>query len=110
MSDKTIDQLVQERVDQELAKYNIRKKVSAPICKGWLKLRKEIDRFCHEESGDMGFSYQSVQNAIYFPIKFALHLRRIDQITSEQVDTAQQIFEFIKRSYEIETYRRQLNE
>ncbi|MBB1085353.1 hypothetical protein H5R63_00780, partial [Limosilactobacillus sp. WF-MA3-C] len=39
----------------------------------------------------------TIQNAIYNPIKLILDLRRVNDMTAEQVPVARKIFEFIKQ-------------
>ncbi|AYM03608.1 hypothetical protein D8911_11670 [Levilactobacillus brevis] len=67
------------------------------VSRGWRVLRKEISEYCDQTCQKWEEpAYSGVQNAIYTPIRYALRVNRIDEITDEQAKSARRIFEFIK--------------
>ncbi|MBB1085318.1 hypothetical protein, partial [Limosilactobacillus fastidiosus] len=59
----------------------------------WRKLQKEIGDYCMN-TRKQGQGITTIQNAIYNPIKLILDLRRVNDMTAEQVPVARKIFEF----------------
>ncbi|MCP9313844.1 hypothetical protein [Liquorilactobacillus satsumensis] len=93
MSEPTLDELVEMKVNKILRKKGYSDK--RRICAGWLKLSAEISEYC-TENVEPGFAFSYVQNSIYYPIKYVLGLRRIDDIAEQDIKLARAIFYFIK--------------
>ncbi|WP_076634866.1 hypothetical protein [Lactiplantibacillus plantarum] len=93
ITEEELSRLIDRRIEERLAATNKRR-----TCDGWLKLRKEISDYCFEikDAHDDYIAFSGIQGAIYAPIKYALGLRRIDEMTNDQSISARRIFERIK--------------
>lgn len=75
------------------------KRKEPKISPDWRKLSKEIEQYSMLGKKQLGVGYQSVHNAIFYPIKFVLRLKNINDMTADQVPIAREIFEFIKEKH-----------
>lgn len=90
-----------EEEKREIAKMTadiLSKRNEPKINPDWRALSKEITEYC-SSTAEKGKGWATIQNAIYNPIKFVLDLRRVNDITSDQVPVARKIFEFIKQQH-----------
>lgn len=98
----SIDELIAVKVQQELAKY---RPSHRKISDGWLNLREEILSYCRDNNNiahkDKFYTYESVKQSIYAPIRYILKLSRLDDMTEEQAVIAREVFEYIKNKSEV---------
>lgn len=91
----SIDDLVALKVKEELAKYDKR---HIRISDGWLKLRKEISDYINFEMRDAtGMGFYACQKVFYDPIKAVTGVGRIDELSDEQVEVANEVFVYLRR-------------
>ena len=92
----TIDELVQKKVAEELAKYDYVPKPA--VSEKWKKLRKEISYYCDvnasQRNNEDGAT--TIKDAIYKAIRWSVDIHRINEMSDEQAESARNVFEFIK--------------
>ena len=92
LSEEDIKQIANEVY--ELQKQDKVLNVKEPIySKEWIKLRKEIDTWCHENKAGYGSGYQTLHDQIYGAIRFVTACSRIKSLTKYDVPAAKFIFE-----------------
>lgn len=91
LSEEDIDRIVEKKVKAVL------QKKEKKTCAEWLKLRKEIDTWCHVH-GDYSNrrSYQTLQNLIYSTLKFVTGVSRIDEIDESNIWQARDAWNYLK--------------
>lgn len=90
----TIDQLVEMKVKEELAKHRLEPR---KISQSWLDLRKEIDEYIkNNKYRDDNIQYSTLLSTIHKPIKWILGLRKIDEMTDEQSVVAREVFYYLR--------------
>lgn len=92
LSEEDIDKMVEEKVDEIL-----RKREKKKVCKEWIKLRSEIDTWCHIHSDcSKHRTYQTLQNLIYATLKFVTGVSRIDEIDESNIRQARDVWNYLK--------------
>ena len=85
----------------ELQKQDKTSSVKEPVySKEWIKLRKEIDAWCHDNKSGYGSGFQTLQNQIYGAIRFVTGCSYIKNLTDRKVPAARWIFEQMKAGFE----------
>ncbi|KRL84029.1 hypothetical protein [Ligilactobacillus apodemi] len=93
----TIDEKDLKRMINESVEERLKQAKEPTYCREWLKLRKEIDEYCHSTKyQENNRSYATLQNFIYSAIKFALGISRLSEMTNVEAEVAREVFEFLK--------------
>lgn len=85
-----------------MASFDFRKKTTdSRYPKEWVKLRREIEEWATDydlpyQVPSLSSNYRNLKIAVYTPIRLALRLKTINDISSKQVPKARKIFYKIK--------------
>lgn len=96
IDEKDLKRMINQQVDERL------KKSKEPVyCGEWLKLRKEIDKYCHDyEDRNNNRSFQTLQNFIYSAIKFVTEVSYLTDMTDTKAMIAREVFESLAEKRE----------